>query len=84
VNLHWWLVERQYGWIDWPITRRLHGRTVDAITDRQWRWVEQPAMRAWCRWRGHQLIPDQCGIPDHDYCARCGASPGRREGRDGR
>lgn len=25
-----------------------------------------------CRHRGHTMVPDQCGKPEHDYCVRCG------------
>ena len=25
-----------------------------------------------CDYDGHDIGPDQCGIPDHDYCYRCG------------
>lgn len=24
-----------------------------------------------CREKGHQAIPDHCGMPEHDYCAWC-------------
>lgn len=24
-----------------------------------------------CRHEGHIIYPDQCGIPEHDYCYRC-------------
>lgn len=25
-----------------------------------------------CKHKGHCFVPDQCGIPSHDYCERCG------------
>ncbi len=24
-----------------------------------------------CEYKGHEVGPDQCGIPEHDYCCRC-------------
>ena len=24
-----------------------------------------------CEYLGHDVIPDQCGIPEHDYCTMC-------------
>jgi hypothetical protein len=28
-----------------------------------------------CEHRGHDLGPDLCGIPEHDFCLRCHKSP---------
>lgn len=41
------------------------------------RWPETPwwILNLWqwlgCKLLGHVPIPDQCGIPDHDFCAWC-------------
>lgn len=37
-----------------------------------------------CGIRGHDVIPDQCGKPEHDYCMTCmarfpGQAPSRRK-----
>lgn len=34
-----------------------------------------------CRYKGHKLIPDQCGMVTHDYCCVCGSR--REEINDG-
>ena len=40
-----------------------------------------------CKYRGHDLGPDQCNIPAHDFCYRCGyyaeALGFRRDGKGG-
>jgi hypothetical protein len=33
--------------------------------------VTQPALKALCEVLGHQVIQDQCGRPEHDYCYHC-------------
>lgn len=25
-----------------------------------------------CEFNGHNFVPDQCNIPEHDFCCRCG------------
>lgn len=38
----------------------------------------QKAQKVICLIAGHVPIPDNCGIPEHDYCAWCGKPmPGR-------
>jgi len=62
---------------------------------RKWSWfadgwpeflwgVEPWWQRLGCLLFGHVPIPDQCGIPDHDYCAYCQKSmPGQGKERGG-
>lgn len=49
---------------------------LDAITEEQYEWwddnIAKPVMALLCRANGHTPIGDNCGIPDHDYCATCG------------
>ena len=38
------------------------------------------AMMVMCEQLGHEPVPDQCGIPEHDYCMWCQyPTPGRAE-----
>jgi len=30
-----------------------------------------PLIKQICKAIGHNMIPDQCGKPEHDYCAYC-------------
>jgi hypothetical protein len=32
---------------------------------------EQKFTELECKLLGHDIGPDQCGIPEHDYCYRC-------------
>jgi hypothetical protein len=34
-------------------------------------WVEDKGRIVWCQFKGHDYQPDQCGIPEHDYCPWC-------------
>lgn len=34
--------------------------------------IEEPIKRAVCAARGHEVIPDQCNKPEHDWCVLCG------------
>lgn len=34
-------------------------------------WVEDQGKDLYCRVKGHEFQPDQCGIPEHDYCVWC-------------
>lgn len=33
--------------------------------------VIEQASQALCQIAGHEPVPDQCGIPDHDLCVWC-------------
>lgn len=36
-----------------------------------------PLKQWWCEQVGHDPIPDNCGMPEHEYCIMCGApTPG--------
>jgi hypothetical protein len=37
--------------------------------------VEDMGRGLYCRIKGHDFQPDQCGIPEHDYCIWCLAAP---------
>ena len=83
-HLSYWLVEGQYAWMDWGnswLEKKLPSRIVDFITERIQRpLIQEPGTWLLCNWWGHLPVADQCGIPDHDYCARCNAStPGQAD-----
>lgn len=33
--------------------------------------VEKPGVWILCKVYGHEATPDQCGIPEHDFCVWC-------------
>ena len=46
------------------------------VPDTNWRWtvrgwLEIAGQKALCLAFGHQPIPDQCALPEHDYCGCC-------------
>lgn len=46
--------------------------------DGAWEGVVTPVLAKICSAIGHQPIPDHCGKPEHDFCARCRApTPGQ-------
>jgi len=58
-RVRFWLTDGQYDsdGSDWHVT--WHG------------WIEDAGKWLLCRAFGHLPIPDQCGKPEHDYCACC-------------
>lgn len=59
---------------------------IDGLDSQVWQnmpdeeWPEpliKPIMAWWCSKAGHDPMPDQCGMPNHEYCSVCGAiTPG--------
>ena len=39
---------------------------MDSITD-----PIDDAIREYCKELGHEVVPDQCGKPEHDLCVYC-------------
>lgn len=57
VQENWFDLCEKRGWPDW----------VWDITDGPVDFI----IRIVCKIKGHEPIPDNCGIPAHDYCAWC-------------
>lgn len=70
INLRMWLTDGQYDHLP------------DDAADWRWNWRESflsnPGAWLLCLVFGHEAVPDQCNIPDHDFCAFCSKSmPGQ-------
>lgn len=64
-RFRFWLTDDQYD--------RL---MTDDVPDTDWRWtvrgwIERAGLRALCLTFGHTPVPDQCAIPEHDFCVCC-------------
>jgi hypothetical protein len=61
--------------------QRVHKRLFFLAEEWPW-WLEDPWRKMCCVFLGHEPIPDQCGKPEHDFCAWCMKSlPGRASGK---
>lgn len=71
-KLRFWLADDQYD--------RLMS---DDVPDTDWRWtargwLEAAGLRVLCLTFGHHPVPDQCNLPEHDFCVCCmKATPNR-------
>lgn len=54
------IIDDKYGWPD--------DDSADPILDE----IESAVSMILCKHFGHEIIDDQCGIPEHRYCAWCG------------
>ena len=49
-----------------------HGYPMDGSADDLLEEVEEAVKAIFCRAYGHEVIDDQCMIPEHRYCVYCG------------
>lgn len=54
-----WLWRHQEGWPDRLLDNGVFNWATDRFAD------------LGCWFAGHDPVPDQCGIPEHDFCAWC-------------
>lgn len=63
-RLYFWLWDGMYDWLD-------------PYDGPEWPWgvletcVERPARWVLCKVYGHEPLPDQCNMPEHDHCIWC-------------
>lgn len=76
-RIWYWLTETQFN-----RTLYVKGDKGAAIVRLQEMLIERPGTRLLCLFTGHQVIADNCGMADHDYCVSCGRlMPGQAERR---
>jgi hypothetical protein len=65
------LTKEQLKWLLWNNIDDFLNDCLDFTTlDEMFEHYSKKQAEIWCG-EGHTLIPDQCGMPEHDYCAYC-------------
>lgn len=54
-----------------------YGFPMDGSDDDAHTRIEQAMQAAMCTEWGHEIVFDQCGLPDHRYCVWCGDRIGK-------
>ena len=66
-------VARRFARWYWSADSDQYNDLLDWVEDRMG--SESLANRLTARWdcalTGPEIVPDQCGIPEHDYCGKC-------------
>lgn len=60
--IRWFVIDEVIGRDDFP---------MDGSEDDDHDRIESAVLDTMCAIYGHEIIDDQCGIPEHRYCAYC-------------